>query len=98
MIWSIGEVANRVICEVAQESIVWSGAIFVMKFWSVTKKCDGIKKVRKQGNTDGTSDIGDYVNSILDNSLSIFSFRGCLSELHPWNKITIQVPAWDDFS
>ena len=32
----------------------------------VTKKCDEITKSRKHGKTDGTSDIGDYVNSILD--------------------------------
>ena len=37
----------------------WSGAIFVIKFWSVTHEM-------MDENTDGTSDIGDYANSILD--------------------------------
>ena len=29
-------------------------------------KCDGITKTRKHENMDGTTDIGDYVNNILD--------------------------------
>ena len=33
----------------------------------MTKKCDE----RNDGNTDGTSDIGDYVNSILDGQKSL---------------------------
>ena len=41
----------------------WSGAIFVIKFWSVTKT--QIDEMTDE-NRDGTSDIGDYVNSILD--------------------------------
>ena len=43
----------------------------MIKFWSVTKKCDETTKLRNYENTDGTSDIGDYVNSILDKKLKL---------------------------
>ena len=46
--------------------VEWSGAIFVIKFWSVTKKYDEKCDEKCEENTDGTSDIGDYVNSSLD--------------------------------
>ena len=54
-----------------EENVVeWSGAIFVMKFWSVIE-------LQKQGNMDRTKDMSDSVNSILDGTLRI---------IKPWNK------------
>ena len=40
--------------------VEWSGAIFVIKFWSVTETQN------TETRTDGTTDIGDYVHSIID--------------------------------
>ena len=46
--------------EVKEDNVEkWSGAIFVIKFWSVTH-------AQNDGRKHGTSDIGDYANSILD--------------------------------
>ena len=43
--------------------IEWSATIFVMKFQSVTEWWN---EEFKETQTDGTTDIGDSVNSILD--------------------------------
>ena len=37
----------------------------------MTKKCDEMTETRKHGNTDVTTDIGDYVNSILDDTRKV---------------------------
>ena len=39
------------------------------------KKCDEMTKSRKHENTEGTSDIGDYANSILDDFFAMTSFQ-----------------------
>ena len=39
-------------------------------------KCDTQKHKRMDGNTDGTSDICDYVSSILDEMINLMSKAG----------------------
>ena len=52
--------------------ILWSGAIYMIKFWSVMelpkhRREDGRKDIWTDGRTDnGTTDISNDVNSILD--------------------------------